>query len=93
MNLIAELIIRHQDFQSYRSFLLSQKELGQGWKTHQHHIIPKSFGGGEGAGNLIRLSVLNHLQAHKLLCLGLKKLGTYKQRKQMAGAVRLLRKH
>ena len=92
MNLTAELIIRHPDFLPYREFLLQESGKVQRGKTHLHHIIPRYFSGSDAEGNLIKLSVANHLQAHILLCKGLHNLGSYKDRKLMRGAVKLLRK-
>ena len=35
--------------------------------THRHHIIPRSFGGPDDESNLVALTVLEHIYAHRLL--------------------------
>jgi len=35
--------------------------------THLHHIVPKHMGGGNEPSNLVRLSIEEHAEAHKML--------------------------
>jgi hypothetical protein len=34
---------------------------------HNHHIIPKHMGGGDEPDNIIKLTVQEHAEAHKIL--------------------------
>ena len=36
--------------------------------TEKHHIIPKCMGGGNGIGNIVRLTAKEHYLCHRLLC-------------------------
>jgi hypothetical protein len=58
--------------------------------TEKHHIIPQSFGGGDG-DNIIKVTARQHFVLHALLYFIAKRTGTIEERKKMAHAWNFMR--
>jgi len=70
-----EIILNDPVFKQYRDFLNGYTLPKDSNLTHKHHIIPRSLGGNNRKENLIRLTIEDHIEAHRLLAEGAKSYG------------------
>jgi hypothetical protein len=46
---------------------LKSKTYSENTDFHNHHIVPRAMGGGDESNNLVRISIADHKDIHKLL--------------------------
>ena len=59
---------------AYREFIESSLLTAYPEEYEKHHIVPKCFGGSDHESNIVRLEPSDHLEAHRLLLEGVKRL-------------------